>query len=149
MKRIVKYIFIITALFFISQHTNAQCKNFAKQVCKKELTPYIHDGNYNAAILSEGEDAELYKTFYAGQDYRVLICYSDALPTIHLKVMDINRNVLFDNAEFDYTNQWDFKPNSTQQLIIWLEVGTFDESVDENIDLASGCVAILFGLLEL
>ena len=44
---------------------NAQCKQFAKNTCKAGLQPYQHDGNYHAALLLEGEEAELYKTFYS------------------------------------------------------------------------------------
>ena len=145
-----RYIFLTLAFLAVfSFDAASQCKNFAKKVCKLELNPFIHDGNYNAAILSEGEDAELYKTFYSGQSYRILICYSDALPEIHFKVMDVERNVLFDNSKRSFTNKWDFKPEASQQLIIWLKVGTFEtEANAEDIDLASGCVAILFGLKE-
>ncbi len=148
--RQLKYILPLFLLaFVISEYSFGQCKNFAKKVCKQELTPFIHDGNYNAAILSESEDAELYKTFYSGQGYRVLICYSDALPDIHFRVMDVERNVLFDNADHNYINKWDFTPSASQQLIVWLKVGSFkSESEEGEMDLASGCVAILFGLID-
>ena len=74
MKRIYQILIVLTVLALIPIYSNAQCKSFAKKVCKLELAPYIHDGNFNAAILTEGEDAELYKTFYAGQNYRIYIC---------------------------------------------------------------------------
>lgn len=124
---------------------NAQCKSFAKKVCKLELSPYIHDGNFNAAILTEGEDAELYKTFYAGQNYRIYICGSDALPQIEFQVLDINRNVLYDNRKFNYSKLWDFKLEASQQLIISLRVKGSEGASEE---LLSGCVAILFGIKE-
>jgi len=138
-------ILIIIALSFIAINTHAQCKNFAKKVCKVELKPFIHDGNYNAAILTEGEDAELYKTFYSGQKYRLIICGSDKLPSIEFKVMDVERNVLFDNKENNMIMNWDFEVEATQQLIVYLKVqsGSSDE-----LNIESGCVAIMFGLLD-
>src|SRR6056297_4222590 len=134
------------AIFGISSLNGfGQCKHFAKQVCKKELTPYIHNGNYNAAILTEGETAEMYKTFYANQNYRVFICASSNLPQIHFQVLDVNRNVLYDNEKDDYKAKWDFIPESSQQLIISLKVNNSEE---ENKEPVSGCVAIMIGIKE-
>jgi hypothetical protein len=145
MKKIYQILIVLTVLALIPLYGNAQCKSFAKKVCKLELAPYIHDGNFNAAILTEGEDAELYKTFYAGQNYRIYICGSDALPEIEFQVLDVNRNVLYDNRKNDYSRIWDFNLESSQQLIISLRVKNSEEETDE---LISGCVAIMFGIKE-
>lgn len=145
MKKLYQVFIVLTILALVPLYGNAQCKSFAKKVCKLELTPYIHDGNYNAAILTEGEDAELYKTFYAGQNYRIYICGSDALPEIEFQVLDVNRNVLYDNRKNDYSRIWDFKLQASQQLIISLRVKNSEEETDE---LVSGCVAIMFGIKE-
>ena len=134
---------LMTAMPFIGQ---SQCKQFAKQVCKKELTPYIHNGNFNAAILTEGETAEMYKTFYSNQSYRVYICESSAMPKIHFQVLDINRNVLYDNKKNGYQMKWDFIPESSQQLIISLKVE--DGENDSEGDPFSGCVAIMIGIKD-
>jgi len=144
MKRIVQISFILTLLFaFNSFHVNAQCKGFAKKICKAELGSYTHDGNYHAAILVEGEEAELYKTFYSDQEYRVAICGSENLPAIEFKVMDANKTILYSNADNDFSKTWDFKLESSQQLKLVIKVTTFEELSD---DPASGCVAIMFGI---
>lgn len=145
MKKIYQVIIILTVFALIPFSGNAQCKSFAKKVCKLELSPYTHDGNYNAAILTEGEDAELYKTFYAGQNYRIYICGSESLPGIEFQVLDVNRKVLYDNRKSNYSKIWDFKLESSQQLIISLRVRHSDGESDE---LVSGCVAIMFGIKE-
>ncbi|MCF8222479.1 MAG: hypothetical protein K9J25_04975 [Bacteroidales bacterium] len=143
MKRIVQISFILTLLLsFNAFNANAQCKGFAKKICKAELGEYTHDGNYHAAILVEGEEAELYKTFYSDQDYRVAICGSDNLPAVEFKVMDASKNILYSNAENDYSRTWDFKLESSQQLKLVVKVTTFE---NESDDPASGCVAIMFG----
>lgn len=145
MKKIFQILILLTVLALIPFYSSSQCKSFAKKVCKLELNPYIHDGNFNAAILTEGEDAELYKTFYAGQNYRIYICGSDALPDIEFQVLDVSRNVLYDNRKNNYSRIWDFKLESSQQLIISLRVKNSEEESDE---LISGCVAIMFGIKE-
>ncbi len=123
----------------------AQCKNFAKRICRLELTPYIHDGNYNAAVLTEGEDAELFKTFYSGQEYRVAVCGSESLEKIEFQILDVERRLLYTNATDDYKTYWDFKVEATQQLIIFVKIHNNPGSEDAGT-LESGCVAILFGL---
>lgn len=141
--RSFSYISIISLFLLLPFLGNAQCKNFAKKVCKLELNPYIHDGNFNAAILTEGEDAELFKTFYAGQEYRISVCGSESIPTVEFVVMDVDRRVLYTNAKNNFETSWDFKVEATQQLIIVVKVPTSD---DKNAEITSGCVAIMFGL---
>lgn len=145
MKRIVQISLIATLLFaFGAFNANAQCKGFAKKICRAELGSYTHDGNYHAAILVEGEEAELYKTFYSDQEYRVAICGSENLPAVEFKVMDANKNILYSNSEDDYSRTWDFTLESSQQLKLVIKVTTFDQLSD---DPASGCVAIMFGFI--
>ncbi len=141
--RIFKIIPII-ALFIFSGALNvdAQCKAFAKKVCLPELGSYTHDGNYHAAVLVEGEEAELYKTFYSDMDYRVAICGEDKLPNVEFRVLDSNKNVLYSNKDSDFSPTWDFKLQSSQQLKLVVKVSSFNQSGDTP---ASGCVSIMFG----
>lgn len=140
----ISFLFVIIAAFTATE-SNAQCKGFAKKICKLELIPYIHDGNYHAAILTEGEEAELYKTFYSGQEYRIAICGTDALPDIEFQVIDSYKNVLYDNRVDNMSRVWDFKLESSQQLKIAVKVPV---SGEENEYPSSGCVAIMFGFKD-
>ncbi|MCU4176543.1 hypothetical protein [Carboxylicivirga sp. N1Y90] len=121
----------------------AQCFSFAKNVGKAKLGEYIHDGNYNATVLSEGEKAELFKTFFEGQKYRVSISKIESLPTIHFRVVERSGKVIFDNSNHNYSLVWDFEVESTQMLIVEMEV--LERKVQDN-DIISGCVAVLFGV---
>jgi hypothetical protein len=134
----------ILALLIVATALNvdAQCKSFAKKVCIPELGAYTHDGNYHAAILVEGEEAELYKTFYSDMEYRVAICGEDKLPDIEFRVLDANKNVLYSNKDASYAKTWDFKLQSSQQLKIVVKVNSFNKTGETP---ASGCVAIMFG----
>ncbi len=146
MKKQLRLLFIFSIFAFCAiSFTNAQCKGFAKKICKLELIPFIHDGNYHAAILTEGEEAELYKTFYSGQDYRIAVCGSDALPEIEFQVIDTYKNILFDNTKNKLTRIWDFKLEASQQLKIAVKVPSGN---GESEYPASGCVAIMFGFKE-
>lgn len=144
-----KYLLIILVTAVVAvmsdRNANAQCKGFAKKLCKVELTGYIHDGNYDAAILTEGEEAELYKTFFAGQKYRIAVCSAETLPQVEFQVVDSYKNVLFDNTKADMASTWDFSPQSSQQLKIVVKVPVGSENADYP---DSGCVAIMFGFNE-
>ena len=152
MKKIFLHLFLLVVFSLFSLMSYAQCKSFAKKICKLELgvpgyeTFYIHDGNYHAAILTEGEEAELYKTFYSEQEYRIAICGSEALPDIEFKVIDGNRNVLYSNKDNNFKRVWDFKLESTQQLKIAIKVKARENIPPEEV--AHGCVAIMFGFKD-
>jgi len=145
MRTVFQTMFVVILTFAFSGQVNAQCKGFAKKICKTELVPYIHDGNYHAAILTEGEEAELYKTFYSGQEYRIAICGTETLPEIEFKVIDANRNVLYDNTEKNLARTWDFKLETSQQLKITVKVPVADTQREFP---ESGCVAIMFGFKD-
>jgi len=144
-----KYLlFIISAAFLalvVNPSVHAQCKGFAKKLCKVELTGYVHDGNYDAAVLTEGEEAELYKTFFSGQKYRIAVCSAEILPPIEFQVVDSYKNVLFDNTQNNLSKTWDFSPESSQQLKIVVKVPPASEGGDYP---ESGCVAIMFGFIQ-
>ena len=147
-------IFAAVATFLLilcfSPQAQAQCKGFAKKICKAELGDFTHDGNFHAAILTEGEEAELYKTFYSDQEYRIAICGADGIPDVEFKVVDVNRNVLYDNKTNNYSKFWVFKLESSQQLKIMIKVVTNATAtpVAAYATPPSGCVSIMFGFKE-
>jgi hypothetical protein len=147
MKKLVPYLILVLFCTSISYNVSAQCKSFAKKVCKSELIPYIHDGNFNAAMLTEGEEADFYKTFYADQQYRLVICGTEALPPIEFKVIDANRNVLYNNKDHNLSKTWDFKLESSQQLRIVIKVSTNGQKKSEA-EIQNGCVAIMIGFKD-
>jgi len=113
---------IMACMFILPSALNAQCKQFAKNTCKAGLDPYQHDGNYHAALLIEGEEAELYKTFYSDRNYRIGVCGAPNLQQIEFRVIDTRSGkVLYDNSLHDFGWKWDFKLDSSQQLKIMVK----------------------------
>lgn len=141
---------LITGLVLLSAAilpltVNAQCKQFAKNTCKVGLAPYQHDGNYHAAVLLEGEEAELYKTFYSDTQYRIGVCGANNLGQIEFSIVDGNGKVLYNNKYNKYDWKWDFKLDSSQQLKIVVKVPVSDAAATEPKE---GCVSIMFGFKE-
>jgi len=143
MLRNIRLIAVLVLFFVSASQSEAQCFSYARGVCKSELNGYVHDGNFNATILSEGESAEIYKTFFSGQEYRVVVCKVDSLPPVNFKIINGEDNILFDSKKNGGVNVWDFKLETTQQLIVQVKVSEKDKSSKEKI---AGCVSILFGI---
>jgi len=142
-KKGVLFISLLACMITLPVAMNAQCKQFAKNTCKAGLEPYQHDGNYHAALLIEGEEAELYKTFYSDREYRIGVCGANNLEAVEFKVVDTrNGKVLYDNSLNDYDWKWDFNLESSQQLKIMVKVPVPETSLEEPEE---GCVAIMFG----
>jgi hypothetical protein len=145
-KKGILFISLVACMISLPLAVNAQCKQFAKNTCKAGLEPYQHDGNYHAALLIEGEEAELYKTFYSDREYRIGVCGANNLEAVEFKVVDTrNGKVLYDNSLNDYDWKWDFNLESSQQLKIMVKVPVPEANVDEPQE---GCVAIMFGSKE-
>jgi hypothetical protein len=140
----LKLIFPIVALVLLAGTVtvNGQCKSFAKKVGIPELGAYIHDGNYHAAVLVEGEEAELYKTFYSDMKYRVAIVGEENLSNVEFTVYDATKNVIYTNKSSNYAKSWDFELQSSQQLKLVVKVPEKSKSGETP---ASGCVSIMFG----
>jgi len=141
--RIIKLTAVLILLFIASAlNVDGQCKAFAKRTCLPELGSYTHDGNYHATVLTEGEEAELYKTFYSDMEYRLSICGDENLPPVEFIVLDVNKNILYSSKDANNASTWDFKLQSSQQLKIIIKVNS---TGNQGGTPASGCVAIMFG----
>ncbi len=134
---------LVCLMLLLPKVSSAQCASFAKNVAKVKLGEFVHDGNYNATVLGAGETAELYKTFFEGQTYRIAISKIINLPAIHFRLVDKEGTVLFDNKDHDLTDVWDFTVESTQMLIIKLKVL---DDYNKSEKITKGCVAVLFGI---
>ncbi len=138
------FAFLLFLGVFSSFQGYGQCIGFVKSIAKPLLGDFVHDGNYNATILGEGESAELIKTFFEGHQYRLVVTGVKSLPDIHFVVMDMDQKILFDNAKFGYIQKWNFKMESTEKLIVKLQVLENDDPSKNT----GGCVAILFGVKD-
>lgn len=144
MRAAVLTVFVLPFFLILSSSVSAQCIGFARAVAKPELEPFLHDGNYNATILGEGESIILRKTVFEGQHYRLLVKGVPGLPGIRYRLLGAGpgNEVLFDNARHEYQSYWDFDVQTTRALKV--EVTVLED--DDPGTSVGGCVAILFGL---
>jgi hypothetical protein len=137
-----RLVFVVCLL--LSSHISfSQCKSIAKK-CLPDIAPYIYTGQLNSVEMTEGESAELGITFYAGQEYRVIMCASTALGILNFKIFDKDHKSIFSNNEHKDVQQWDFKVNSTEEYTVEIVVPKSRNYKAAPID-NMGCVAILVG----
>jgi hypothetical protein len=141
MRKKIQAIGILLTLSFFPYFGYSQCRDFVKEKCIQHLDDYIHDGHYNATSLEAGEEADLFKTFFKGQEYRIVVAGSEEHKQIEFTVIDIVGNVVYSSRKNNHSLTWDFTPKHSQKLIISIHVPQFKNKKKEN-----GCVAVLVGL---
>jgi hypothetical protein len=146
MKRVLTPIVCIVCLFLTLQFSaSAQCRSVAKKQCFPQLSPYTQNGEFNSARLAPGESAEVQMTFYAGQNYRLMVCSEGVLGDVNFKVLDTDKKELYNSKKSD-SKTWDFNVTSTQQLIVAVDVPVSDAPTKI---IPEGCVSILVGFKKL
>lgn len=139
---------LILCVFFVgtSLDANAQCKGFTKRNCAGELKNYNDNGQYNGAVMFDGEEATLMQTFYSNQEYRLFVCAHESIGEgMYFEVKDYRNTLIYSSAGKN-SNVFDFNVESTQQLKIKVVIpskGATSTQIKQN-----GCVSILIGFKE-
>lgn len=138
---------ILPLLLMLPMASNAQCRSFTKKRCLPQLEGYIQNDNFNSAVLIPGDEAELLLTFYAGKEYRLLVCGHPVLGDLQFEVLDTEEQLIYSNdgKEGDAQSSFDFKVASTQQLIVRIRVPDTDSP---STLLHEGCVSVMVGSKE-
>lgn len=125
------------SMLFISTKSLAQCDTIAS-ICSKNFTKdYLSDGQEYRALLVDDQTAEFHLTLYGGSTYRFGVCSGLEDGNITFRVLDQEYNELFSNSEHQLSPYWDFKVESTLDVI-----------VEANLNLEkvnSGCAVLLVG----
>jgi len=141
--KFIKY--ILPILILAPLLSNAQCRSFTKKKCLPQLDGYVQNDNFNSAQLIPGDEAELLLTFYAGKEYRLLICGHPVLGDLEFEVLDTDEELIYTNGDSEDKSSFDFKVATTQQLIVRVRVPENDLA---NQLIHEGCVSIMVGFKE-
>lgn len=138
---------ILPVLLMLPLMSSAQCRSFTKKKCLPELEGYVQNDNFNSAVLIPGDEAELLLTFYAGKEYRLLVCGHPVLGDLEFEVLDTDDEVIYTNVdEVDKAeSKFDFKVATTQQLIVRIRV---PETESTSTLIHEGCVSVMIGSKE-
>jgi hypothetical protein len=135
-KILIAAILIFNLSFFIG--AKAQCDTIASICAKHIMSPYISDGQQYRALLLQDQNAEFHTTFYGGGTYRIAACTGLKDGNLIFSVYDEERNLLFSNKDFKNAPYWDFKVNSTMDVILEATLG----------GAQSGCAVVLIGFKQ-
>ncbi len=123
MKRIAQTIFIFTLLIGLSTtKASAQLDSLLNKCSSYIKFPFISDGQEYRALVTNGETAEFYITFYGGATYRIAACTGNGSTSPIFKIYDKNRKLLFSSDNFNNPQYWDIKFTSTVDCIIEAEL---------------------------
>ncbi|HLV52398.1 MAG TPA: hypothetical protein VKY29_00155 [Cryomorphaceae bacterium] len=136
-----KVLFVILAMS-ATLIADAQCRTFVKNNCGEAMGDYVPAENFNAAKLLAGDEAEMNLTFYAGEDYRILVCTHDILGDVQFKLIDEEGETLYDNSQNGFDPKFDFSVEGTRKLKIDINVPPSESRIRPQ-----GCVAIMVGRL--
>lgn len=133
MKHLLTLAFV--ALSFASAH--AQC-DITADICQKHITDdFLSDGQHYRALLLTDQVAEFHATLYGGSTYRLAACSGTQDGNLIFRVYDTERNLIFMNRDFSNAPYWDFRVESTLDVIIEAEL--------DPIAGGSGCAVMLIG----
>lgn len=140
----MKLVKILLPLIMLVPLTSwSQCRSFTKKKCLPMLEGYIQNDNFNSAVLIPGDEAELLLTFYAGKEYRLLVCGHPVLGELEYEVLDTDEETIYSSGKSDNAdNIFDFKVATTQQLIVRIRV---PEGENPSALVHEGCVSIMVG----
>ena len=144
MKTTFKYISALLFLIILfGNKSDAQCIDLVKTkgFTYLDTAKYIPEARFNALPLREGDDVDIYKSFFKGRKYRIVVVGADNMPKLNFKVTNFQRQVLYD-SNITKEESWDFVSDKNQNLIISVEV---PKASDKNKKPESGCVAVVVG----
>ena len=150
MKMFIKYSFIAASLFLFSFSGKAQqtCDSLAG-VCKKMLkdpgkaekgTLFVSDGQTYRAFLNEDQAAEFQTTFFGGNTYRIAASAGTRENYVIFEVRDNQGNLIFTSADYKNAPYWDFKVESSLDVVINMRLDSNKKS--------SGCAVMLIGFKQ-
>ena len=136
-KKIFIYIILASALSFTAKPALSQVEQL-QNICSLYFSPeYISDGQEYFASLKPDQKVEFRTTFYGENTYRIVACTNLKKGDLVFTVFDTEKNQLFTNASYNYSQYWDFKFSSTITCIIQVDV--------KNIKFSPGFVMLLVG----
>ncbi|MHC1705170.1 MAG: hypothetical protein AB9846_14780 [Tenuifilaceae bacterium] len=134
-------LFYIISLTFILSFTAkpiyAQVEQL-QNICSLYFSPeFISDGQEYFASLKPDQKVEFRTTFYGDNTYRIVACTNLKKGDLVFTVYDTEKNLLFSNASYEFSQYWDFKFASSITCIIQVDV--------KNIKFTPGFVMLLIG----
>ena len=139
-------ILLFSLLTFNTKSIEAQCIDFVKTKGFQILdtVTYVPEGRFDAMQLSEGDYLNVYKSFFRGKSYRIVVIGDEVLPELQFTIKDMTGNIIYDNTKDASSSgnpkNWDYTSDRNQNLMISLKIPGVVGSLPKT-----GCVAVVLG----
>lgn len=145
-KQFLTFVLLISGFLGFQQIANAQCDSTAKLCSRHIIPPFMSDGQTYRALVLAGQNAEFQSTFFAGTTYRIAAAsgLTDGNLIFSIYAYDPatgNRELIFTNSQHGNAAYWDFKVNTTVEVVI-------EASLNPTSGKDSGCAVMLIGFKQ-
>ena len=142
MKIKISITLLISILFLSLKMIDAQCLDFVKTKGFKVLDTekYIPEGRFDAMMLSEGDNLSVYKSFFRGKTYRVVVIGAENLPALNFQIKTMQGQVIYDNTADGNIDHWNYTSEKNQNLMVYVEIPSLYGAQPNT-----GCVAVILG----
>jgi hypothetical protein len=122
-KQFLLFLFLFTGLMAFNNHASAQLDSTTKLTTKYIVPPFVSDGQTYRALVLSGQNAEFHATFFSGTTYRIAAASGTTEGNLIFSVYSYDpntgdRQLIFTNSQHNNAPYWDFKVNSTVEIVI-------------------------------
>jgi len=135
--------FFLTTVFVLTVYAgNSQCLDFVKSKGFDILDTekYVPEGRFDAMILSEGDNLSVYKTFFRGKTYRIVVTTDESIASVHFQIKTMQGQIMYDNKDNLNMKFWDYTSDKNQNLMVYVDI-----LPPKSAKVNSGCVAVILG----
>ena len=138
----MKKLLLIFPVLFLMSSSKVGCDELSLRCYQliedSEKGSFLSDGQVYKTFLNDRESTELTAIFFEGNTYRIACAGGLDDNYVHFTVRSYHTGeILFDNADFDDAQVWDFKVEATQKVVVEAE---FKKDLKNN-----GCLVIMLG----
>jgi hypothetical protein len=147
MKKQLFFLFVVVCgLLAFNNEAKAQCDSTVKLCSKRIIPPFVSDGQTYRALVMSGQNAEFQTTFFAGTTYRIAAASGMTDGNLIFSVYAYDpatgeRQLIFTNSQHSYAPYWDFRVNSTVEVVI-------EASINPASGKDSGCAVLMIGFQQ-
>ncbi len=137
-----KKVFLLLIILIAGYKGKSQCIDFVKTTGFEILDTekFVPEGRFDALVLSEGDNLSVYKTFFRGKTYRVVVTTDETILAVHFQVKTMQGQVIYDNMENPTSKYWDYISDKNQNLMVYVDL-----LPSKTTKINSGCVAVILG----
>jgi hypothetical protein len=142
MNFLYKSILLFLLSSFAFQANGQSCANYHIENCRWADQSFFYSRQSRSALFIHGTTSKFKIIVYSGEEYYVSVAGHRKLGNIQVKLYVDNdeKEVLYDNSNFDYEEFFYFKNEKTRKLIVEI---TTEETDDKKDAKDKYCIGVL------